>query len=92
MSSKTEHTVCVSTKRLMNHMDVDEKVFKKHVTSANGRVDASLPFLNDSSTDTVVRPRLNGKQRKCCQIPHSSISKDLIKKLIERGKHNLQCI
>ena len=74
-----ERTVCVSTKKLLNHMDINEKAFKKHVVSANGRIDASLPFLNDLSTDTLVRPRQNGKQRKCCQIPHSSINKDLIK-------------
>ena len=73
--------------KLKNYVDICEKDLKKHVKSANGKVDASLPFLNDTSRDAIVRPRHNGKQRKCLQIPHTSLSEDVIKKLIARGRH-----
>ena len=68
------------------YVDFCEKDFKKHVRNSKGKVNASLSFLDDNSTDVVVRPRQNGKQRKCCQIPHSALSQNIIHKLIERGK------
>lgn len=55
------------------------------VELVKGKTNASVPFLNDTSTDTIIKPSMNGKQRKCCQIPHSAISKDVLQKLIERG-------
>jgi hypothetical protein len=64
---------------------VDEHVFKKHVIEAKGRTGASVPFLSDTSIEQVIKPNLNGKQRKCCQILQSSISPNLLQRLINRG-------
>ena len=64
---------------------IDERVFKKHIIEAKGRTGASVPFLNDTSSDNVIKPSINGKQRKCCQIAHSSFSPELLQRLIDRG-------
>ena len=70
------------------HAIIDETAFKKNVITAKGNTGASVPFLNDSSCESVIKPCTNGKQRKCCRIPHNSVSSDIVQKLITRGKFN----
>ena len=65
---------------------LDEAKFKKAVKEAGGNIWASLPFLKDGCSDTVLKPSENGKQRKCITIPHKAISTDIIEKLVDRGK------
>ena len=72
---------------MKKHVVFNVKDLKKMVTNAGGNTTASLPFLNDTSRDTVLKPSTNGKQRKCFQIPHSSLSDTIVDKLINRGKN-----
>ena len=65
---------------------LDEAKFKKAVKEVGGNIRASLPFLKDGSNDTILKPSENGKQKKCITIPHSAVSRDLIGKLVDRGK------
>lgn len=48
---------------LKKHADINEKQLKSYIVHANGKIRTSLAFLNDSSTDKVVKSRTNGKQR-----------------------------
>jgi helix-turn-helix protein len=68
---------------MRDHVLIDETHFKKVIAASNGKISASIPFLNDVSSDNIVKPQVNGKQRKCCQIPHSAISEPLLQKLID---------
>ena len=40
----------------------DEDVLKEHIKKV-GKTNVSLDFLRDTSTDTSVRPRANGKKK-----------------------------
>lgn len=85
--STKECFVNISLTSMSAHVCIDVKEFKKKVTKAKGKNRASLPFLNDTSTDNIVTPTINGKQKSCSQIPHSSISNDVLNRLINRGKN-----
>lgn len=73
---------------MRKHVDFDESELRKMVVIANRKTGASLPFLKDDSTDNFVKPSINGKQRKCFQIPHSALHITTIRKLTEQGSNN----
>ena len=57
----------------------DEDMLKQHM----GKTNVSLDFLRDTSIDTSVRPRTNGK-KKCVVIPHiPSIPAELFQRLFQ---------
>jgi len=45
----------------------DEDLLKQHIRNV-GKTNVSLDFLRDTSVDTCVRPRTNGKKKKCVVI------------------------
>ena len=69
------------------HTEVDERELREAVKAVGGNLKASLPFLKESSTSDVLKPTENGKQRKCCTIPHAVLSRNIIAALIDRGKN-----
>ena len=61
----------------------DEDVLKEHIKKV-GKTNVSLDFLRDTSTDTSVRPRANGKKKKCVVIPHiPSLPKEILQRLFQ---------
>ena len=48
--------------KMREEITIDEVSFKKMVELVKGKTNASVPFLNDTSTDTIIKPSMNGKQ------------------------------
>lgn len=48
----------------------NEDILKQHVKKV-GQTNVPLDFMRDTSRDTVVIPRKNGKKKKCVVIPHN---------------------
>ncbi|XP_019860084.1 PREDICTED: uncharacterized protein LOC109588352 isoform X3 [Amphimedon queenslandica] len=74
--------------KMREFVTVNESKLKKELTAVGGKTGASIPFLNDTAISCSVTT-INGKQRKCCQIPHASISHGILKKFVnldERSK------
>ena len=76
-----------SSPLLRVHTEVDEHKLREAIKAVGGNLKASLPFLEESSTSDVLKPTKNGKQRKCCTIPHAALSRNIIAALIDRGKN-----
>lgn len=85
-SSKSKFVNIVYT-LMSKYVEFNIKELKKMVIDGNGKIGTSLPFLNVTSKESFVKPTVNEKQRKCYQIPHTSLSKATIQKLISRGKN-----
>ena len=61
----------------------DEDVLKEHIKKV-GKTNVSLDFLRDTSTDTSVHPRANGKKKKCVVIPHNpSVPEEILQQLFQ---------
>ena len=61
----------------------DEDVLKEHIKKV-GKTNVSLDFLRDTSTDTSVRPRTNGKKKKCVVILHNpSTPEEILQRLFQ---------
>ena len=61
----------------------DKDVLKEHIKKV-GKTNVSLDFLRDTSTDTSVRPRTNGKKKKCVVILHNpSTPEEILQRLFQ---------
>ena len=59
----------------------NEDMLKQHIKKV-GQTNVPLDFLRDTSTDTIVRPRKNGKKKKCAMIPHNpSVPEEILQQL-----------
>lgn len=90
MNSTGEKCAYIYIVNLRKHAVFDER---NCIVQANGKTTASLSFLNDTSTDTAIKSRINGKQRKCWMIPHPSISQVIVRRMIDIGnnKNDYKC-
>uniref|UniRef100_A0A1X7UJT3 Uncharacterized protein n=1 Tax=Amphimedon queenslandica TaxID=400682 RepID=A0A1X7UJT3_AMPQE len=70
--------------KMREFVTVNESKLKK-ATAVGGKTGTSIPFLNDTAIPCSVTT-INDKQRKCCQIPHASISHGILKKFVNLGK------
>ena len=61
----------------------EEDVLKQHIKNI-GKTNVSLDFLRDTSTDSCIRARANGKKKKCVIIPHTPyIPEEILRKLYQ---------
>lgn len=59
----------------------NEELLKQHIKKV-GKTNVALDFLRDTSRDTVVLARKNGKKKKCAVIPHNpSVPEEILQEL-----------
>ena len=62
---------------------LNEELLKQHIKKV-GKTNVALAFLRDTSRDTVVLARKNGK-KKCAVIPHNPLVPEEILQELYRG-------
>ena len=61
----------------------DEDLLRTHKKKV-GKTNVPIDFLRDTSTDSAIQPRANGKKKKCVVIPHvPSIPEELLQRLYQ---------
>ncbi len=63
------------------HTASNEEELKKHIRAKGGQTNVALAFLKDTSQDTAVQPRKNGKTKKCWIVPHDALPEELLRQL-----------
>ena len=59
----------------------NEELLKQHIKKV-GKTNVALDFLRDTSRDTVVLAKKNGKKKKCAVIPHNpSLPEEILQEL-----------
>ena len=70
----------------------NEDLLRQHIKKV-GKTNVPIDFLRDTSRDTIVLPRKNGKKKKCAVIPHNPCIPEEILQELYRGmkSHILYC-